>query len=57
MEKAAGEFVKIKSGKFKKQLGEAMADNEEIIKALEDKKYEYENIVELFDAYNKSASN
>ena len=57
MEKGAGEFVKIKSGKFKKQVEEVMADNEEILKALADKKYEYDNIVELFNAYNKSASN
>ena len=57
MEKEAGEFVKIKSGKFKKQVEEVMSDNVEIVKALEDKKYEYDNIVELFDAYNKSASN
>ncbi len=57
MEKEAGEFVKIKSGKFKKQVEEVMSDNEEIVKALADKKYEYDNIVELFNAYNKSASN
>lgn len=57
MEKQAGEFVKIKSGKFKKQVEEVMADNEEIVKGLADKKYEYENIVELFNAYNKIASN
>jgi len=57
MEKSNGEFVKIKSGKFKKQVTEAMADNEDIVKAVEDKKYEYENIVELFEAYNKSGKN
>ncbi len=57
MEKQAGEFVKIKSGKFKKQVEEVMSDNVEIVKALADKKYEYDNIVELFNAYNKSASN
>lgn len=57
MEKEAGEFVKIKSGKFKKQVEEVMSDNEEIVKALADKKYEYDNIVELFNAYNKKASN
>lgn len=57
MEKGAGEFVKVKSGKFKKQIEEIMADNSEIVKALEDKKYEYENIVELFNAYNKTSSN
>jgi hypothetical protein len=57
MEKDAGEFVRIKSGKFKKQVQEVMSDNEEIVKALEEKKYEYDNIVELFNAYNKTASN
>jgi len=57
MEKLAGEFVKIKSGKFKKQVEEVMSDNVEIVKALADKKYEYDNIVELFNAYNKSVSN
>ena len=57
MEKKSGEFVKIKSGKFKKQVEEVMSDNETIVKALEDKKYEYENIVELFNAYNNTASN
>lgn len=57
MEKTNGEFVKIKSGKFKKQVTDAMADNEEIVKAVEEKKYEYENIVELFEAYNKDIKN
>jgi hypothetical protein len=57
MEKGSGEFVRIKSGKFKKQIEEVMSDNEEIVKALEDKKYEYDNIVELFNAYNKSVAN
>ena len=47
--------VKIKSGKFKKQMVEAMADNQEIIKGLEDKTFAFENIVEVFDAYNKSS--
>ncbi len=57
MENQSGELVKIKSGKFKKQVVEAMSDNLEIVKAVEEKKYEYENIVELFNAYNNSASN
>lgn len=57
MEKHGGEFVKVKSSKFKKQMTDAMSDNEEIVKALEDKKYDYENIVEVVNAYNKSASN
>jgi hypothetical protein len=57
MEKAGGEFVKVKSSKFKKQMSDAMADNEEIVKAIEDKKYDYENIVEVVNAYNKKAGN
>jgi hypothetical protein len=57
MEKEAGEFVKIKSGKFKKQITDVMSDNEEIVKGLEEKKYDYENVVELFNVYNKKASN
>lgn len=57
LEKAGGEFVKVKSSKFKKQLTDAMADNEEIVKAIEDKKYDYENIVEVVNAYNKTAAN
>jgi hypothetical protein len=57
LEKSGGEFVKVKSSKFKKQMTDAMADNEEIVKALEEKKYDYENIVEVVNAYNKSTSN
>lgn len=58
MEKAAGEFVKIKSGKFKKQIVDVMGDNEEIVKGLEEKKYDYDNILEVFNTYNnKSATN
>jgi hypothetical protein len=58
MEKAAGEFVKIKSGKFKKQIVDAMGDNAEIVKGLEDKKYDYDNILEVFNTYNsKTAAN
>lgn len=57
MEKSGGEFVKVKSSKFKKQMSDVMADNEEIVKALEEKKYDYENIVEVVKAYNKTASN
>lgn len=56
MEKEGGEFVKIKSGKFKKQVTEVMADNEDIVKALEEKKYDYDNIVELFKEYNKASN-
>ncbi|HEX8516620.1 MAG TPA: hypothetical protein VF868_10500 [Bacteroidia bacterium] len=57
MEKSGGEFVKVKSSKFKKQMTDVMADNEEIVKALEEKKYDYENIVEVVNTYNKSNSN
>lgn len=44
--------VKIKSGKFKKQICEIMSDNKELIKDVEDKKYEYQNIVDIFEQYN-----
>ena len=57
MEKEAGEFVKIKSGKFKKQIVDVMGDNEEIVKGLEEKKFDYENIVEVFNVYNKPLTN
>lgn len=57
MEKEAGEFVKIKSGKFKKQIVDVMGDNEEIVKGLEQKKYDYDNILEVFNAYNKPMTN
>ncbi len=57
MEKEAGEFVKIKSGKFKKQITDVMGDNEEIVKGLEEKKYDFDNIVEVFNAYNKPLTN
>lgn len=56
MEKGAGEFVKIKSGKFKKQLTDVMADNQDVIKDIETEKYEYDNILEVFNAYNKTAT-
>ncbi|HSH68064.1 MAG TPA: hypothetical protein VLB84_20195 [Bacteroidia bacterium] len=57
MEREAGEFVKIKSGKFKKQIVDVMGDNEEIVKGLEEKKYDYDNILEVFNTYNKPLSN
>jgi hypothetical protein len=57
VEKSGGEFVKVKSSKFKKQMTDVMGDNEEIVKALEDKKYDYENIVEVVNAYNKNITN
>jgi hypothetical protein len=49
--------VKIKSGKFRKQVEEVMSDNLEIVKGLQDKTYDYDNIVEVFNSYNKSAKN
>lgn len=57
LEKSGGEFVKVKSSKFKKQMTDVMADNEEIVQALEDKKYDYENIVEVVNTYNKTITN
>ena len=51
------ELVKIKPAKFKKQVMEMMAGNEEIVKGVENNTYDYENIVEVFNAYNKSVKN
>jgi hypothetical protein len=57
IEKKGGEFVKVKSSKFKKQMTDVMSDNEDIVKGLEDKTYDFENIVEVVNAYNKTAGN
>ena len=49
------ELVRIKSGRFRKQVAEIMSDNGEIVKEIEEKKYEVENIAEVVDNYNKWA--
>lgn len=47
------EYVKIKHGRFKKQLAEEMSDNSKLVKELEEnKKLELENMVEVFNQYN-----
>ena len=46
------EYSKLKEGKFKKQLGELMKDNPEILANTEDKKFEIEKVVELVNQYN-----
>lgn len=47
------EPIKIKTGtKFRKQLAETMSDHKELAKDLDGKKYEYENMVEIFKTYN-----
>ena len=58
MEKA-GEAgpIKIKSGKFRKQVEEVMSDNLDIVKGLQDKTYDFDNIVEVFNNDIKSAKN
>ena len=48
------ELVHIKESKFKKQIIEIMADDESVIKDLHEKKYEYANIVDLFEQYNRN---
>lgn len=47
------EPTRIKSGRFRKQVAEMIGDNEELVKDLEEKKYEYENLSEVVDHYNK----
>ncbi len=45
--------IKIKTGsKYKKQLSEAMADNEELVKNLEDRELSEEEMIEIFNQYN-----
>ena len=46
------EYSKLKEGKFKKQLGELMKDNPDILANAEDKKFEIEKVVELVNQYN-----
>ncbi len=47
------EFSKLKENKFKKQLGELMKDNPDILaNADEGKKFEIEKVVELVNQYN-----
>lgn len=48
------ELTHVKENKFKKQLSEVMSDNQDIIKDIQDKKYQYENIVDVFQLYNKN---
>jgi DNA-directed RNA polymerase beta' subunit len=48
------ELVHIKESKFKKQLSEIMSDDKSLIKDIEEKKYDFGKIVELFEQYNKN---
>ncbi len=54
MKPRSGEsLIKIKHGRFKKQLAEHMADATELVKKIEeDKHLEFENIALVFDQYN-----
>jgi hypothetical protein len=53
MEKSGStELIHIKESKFKKQLSEVMGDNEELIKDIHEKKYDYDKIVDIFEQYN-----
>lgn len=49
------EPVRVKSGRFRKQVAEIMADNEQIVKDLEENKYDVQNIAEVVESYNKWA--
>lgn len=49
--------IKIKQGsKYKKQLAEIMADNEELIKSFDDKDFDPVDMVEIFNQYNAEAN-
>lgn len=45
--------IQDKPVRFKKQMIALMADKPEIVKALEEEKYNFANLLELFKAYNK----
>jgi hypothetical protein len=51
----SAEPVRIKSGRFRKQIAEMMADHQELVKDLEEKKYDVENLAEVVESYNKWA--
>jgi hypothetical protein len=50
-----GDLISIqdKPNKFKKQMTGLMADNAAIVTAIEEEKYTYANLKELFEEYNK----
>jgi hypothetical protein len=48
------DLVRLKSGKFKKQVSEIISDNEELVKEIEEN-YEYNNIADLVNEYNSWA--
>lgn len=51
--KEDAEYTRIKENKFKKQFGEVMKDNPDILaNAGEDKKFEIEKVVEIVNQYN-----
>lgn len=45
--------IQDKPVRFKKQMIALMGDNAELVKALEEEKYNFANLIELFKAYNK----
>jgi hypothetical protein len=52
------EYVRIKSGRIKKQLTDVMSDDAEFVKQLEARKdLEPENLKEVFNSYNSRALN
>lgn len=58
MEKSGEEkTTKIKQGsKYKKQLAEAMADNTELVKTFDEKEFDAEDMIEIFNQYNSEAN-
>lgn len=51
------ELVKIKESKFKKQLAEVMSDDAKVVRDLNDKKYEFDRMVDIFELYNSAKNN
>lgn len=49
----SAEMEKLKSAKFRKQVAEYVSDNAELVKELEEKKYEFENLPDVVNTYNE----
>ena len=45
--------LRIKSGKFKKQIAEVMPDYRELVKEIQDGYYKYEDLSNVVNRYNK----
>lgn len=57
MQKGDGELIQIKESKYRKQLAEIMSDNPALIKDIQNKKYNFDKLVDIFEKYNNPKDN